>query len=78
MLDAINRAIRTENRVLNFVQNMRVYRLWSQADFVSFGSFGLDVILPEETLFLSGRRTSLGFTSAFIVTASRICCCMCA
>jgi hypothetical protein len=51
---------------------MWIDRLWSQADFVSFWAFGLNVVLPEESFFLSRRRTGMGFTSTFFVTASRI------
>ena len=74
VFDSIDRAVRTKNGVLNLVQNMWIDRLWSQADFVSFWAFGLNVVLPEESFFLSRRRTGMGFTSTFFVTASRIWC----
>lgn len=74
VFDTIDRAVRTKNGVLNLVQNMRVDCLWSQADFVPFWAFGLNVVLPEESFLLSRRWTCMGFPSSLLITASRIWC----
>lgn len=73
MFDTIYRAVRAENGILNLVKNMWVDRLWSQTDFMPLGSFSLNVVLPKVALLLARRRTGSCFTSAFLVTASRIC-----
>ena len=58
VFDAIHRAVRAKHGVLNFVKDVRIDRLGCQAYLLPFGSFSLDVILPEEALLFRHARRS--------------------
>ena len=75
MLDAIDGAVGTEDRILNFVEDVRVDRFRGEIYLLTLGAFGLHVVLPEEALFLAhtAASTSSTISSALFVATSRVC-----
>ena len=73
VFDAVDGTVGTENGILDFVQNVGIDRLRGQIDLVTFGTFGLDVVLPEEALLLAHAGASGSGISALFVTPSTIC-----
>ena len=52
VLDSFHLNISTKDRVHNLIELMRVLDLRFEGDFLSFGAFSLNVVLPEEPFLL--------------------------
>ena len=56
----MNLYIITENWINNFIELMWIVDLCIKSKFLSLGTFRLDIVLPEKSVFSSGSRTHVG------------------
>jgi hypothetical protein len=67
VFDSLHFDITAENRINNFIQDMRVFNLGLDQDLLSLGPLGLNIVLPEVTFLLGALATLVG-TRALEIT----------
>lgn len=60
VFDAAHCTIRAENRIGDLVQDVRILHFWFHNQTLAFGTFRLDVVLPEVAFFFVGGWGAAG------------------